>query len=94
MLPRSRPASRVTCRRGQHRRGAGRAWQTASGRRKEEGQPDTSALTVRAHQVHPVIPCRRIPSAQAVGAETQAVVEGADTMVIEAADLVRDLGRS
>ena len=59
--------------------------------KQEERQPDALALAVLADEVHAVVPVAAAHQRQAVLAEAQAVVDRADAVLVERADVVGDL---
>ncbi len=92
MLPRSRPASTVyRSTRGGVAAAAGKLGELRQHVVQEEREPDAFALAVLADQVHAVVPVAAAHQRQAVGAETQAVVDRADAMLVERADVVGNL---
>ena len=50
---------------------------------EEEGEPDALALAVLADEVHAVVPVAAAHERQAVLAEAQAVLDGADAVLVE-----------
>ena len=92
MLPRSRPASTVYWSASADVAAPpGQLGELREHVVKEERQPDAFAFAVLADQVHAVIPVAAAHQRQAVVAEAQAVVDGADAMLVERADVVGNL---
>ncbi len=60
---------------------------------QKERQPHTLALAGVTHQVHAVVPVPAAHERQAVGSETQAVLDGAHAMLVQRAHLLRARGQ-
>ena len=60
---------------------------------QEEGQPDAFAFAVPAHQIHAVVPVTGPDERQAVLAESESSVDGADTVLVQAGHFVGPLGQ-
>ena len=92
MLPRSRPAS-TSVAIGQ-RRVAALPRQFGELRehvKQEERQPHALASAVLADEIHAVVPVAAAHQRQAVLAEAQAMVDRANAVLVERADVVGDL---
>jgi hypothetical protein len=91
-VPRSRPASTVyRSASAPRRRAAAPGGELREHVKQEERQPHALASALLADEVHAVVPVAAAHQRQAVLAKPQSAIDRADAMLVERADVVRNL---